>query len=133
MDSLLGSIGKELSTEELDELEKQWRQMEEEVEAKQHLTAPITKKMTVTILQGFFGLLNQALDYMEEMDTDHEQAGLTRRRMLAEAAHYNQLLYEKRREAMQSNLNSFFRRKTSLPEASASNEPITSDEPPDLI
>ena len=86
--------------------------------------------MTVKILQGFFGLLNQALDYMEEMDPDYERVGLRRHRMLAEAAHYEQLLYEKRREAMQSTLDSFFRRKTSLPEASASNELITSDEPP---
>ena len=33
VDGLLESIGKELSTEELDELEKQRRQLEEEVEA----------------------------------------------------------------------------------------------------
>ena len=33
MDGQLESIGKELSTEELDELEKQRRQLEEEVEA----------------------------------------------------------------------------------------------------
>ena len=65
--------------------------------AKQHPMAP--PKMTVKILQGFFGLLNQKLDYIE-MDPDYEWAGLTRHRMLAEAAHYEHLLYEKRREAM---------------------------------
>ena len=85
--------------------------------------------MTVKILQGFFGLLNQALDYMEEMDPNYERAGLKRRRMLSKAAHYKQPLYDKRREDMQSSLDSSFRRKTSLPEASASDEPLTSDEP----
>ena len=129
VDSLLESITEELSMEELDELEKQRCQLEEEVEAEQHPTAPPMKKMTVKILQGVFGLLNQVLDYMEEMDPDYEQAGLTRCRMLAGASHYEQLLYEKRREAMQSTLNSIFKREASLPEASASNEPLTSDEP----
>ena len=36
VDSLLETIGEELSKEELDELEKQRRQLEEEVEAEQH-------------------------------------------------------------------------------------------------
>ena len=126
MGSLLESIGKELLTEELDELEKQWCQLEEEVDAEQHPTAPVTKKMTVKILQGFFGLLNQVLDYIEEMDPDYERAGLTRRRMLTEAAHYEQLLYEKRRKAMQSTLDSSFKRKNSqrlLPATSLSPAP----------
>ena len=41
-DSLLETIGEELSTKELDKLEKQWCQLEEEVEAEQHPTAPST-------------------------------------------------------------------------------------------
>ena len=93
------------------------------MEAEQHSTAPQTKKMTIKFLQGFFGLLNEALDYMEEMDPDYKQAGLTRHRMLAEASHYEQLLYEKRREAMQSTLDNFFKRKAPLPEASARDPP----------
>ena len=121
MDSLFESI-----VEELDELEKQRLQL---VEAEQHPTAPVTKKMTVKIPQRFFGLLHQALDYIDQTNPDYKRAELTRRRMLAETAHYKQLLYEKRREAMQSTLSSFFKRKTSLPEASASKEPLTSDKP----
>ena len=82
MDSLLESIGEELLTEELEELEKQWRQLEEEVEAEQHPTVPQSKQMTVKILQSFYGLLNQVLDYMEEMDPENERVGLVRRRHL---------------------------------------------------
>ena len=124
VNSLLESIG-----EELDELEKQWRQLEEEVEADQHPTAPSTKQLTGKILQHFLGIMNQGLDYLEEADRYYERAGLTRRRVMANLAHYEQLLYEKRREAMQATFNVFFR-KASLPEASASDEPHTSNEPP---
>ena len=53
MDSLLESIGEELSMEELEELEKQHYQLEEEVEAEQHPTAPPTKQLMVPILQLF--------------------------------------------------------------------------------
>ena len=55
VDSLLETIGEELSKEDLDELEKQRRRLEEEVEAEQHPTAPsTTKHLTVKILQCFF-------------------------------------------------------------------------------
>ena len=83
IDSLLESIG-----EELDELEKQRRLLEKEVEAEQHPTAPVTKTLTLSILQHFFGTLNDTLNYLEEVDLDYEQAGLTRHKMLANAAHY---------------------------------------------
>ena len=66
------------------------------MEAEQHPTAPQPKQMAVKILQDFYGLLNQALDYME-MDPDNERVGLVRRRMLAEASCYEHLLCEKRR------------------------------------
>ena len=62
MDSLLESISEELLTEELEDLEKQRRQLEEEVEAEQHPTAQQTKQMTVEILQGFYTLLNKTLE-----------------------------------------------------------------------
>ena len=126
---MLESIGEELSTEELHELEKQRCQLEEEVEAEQHPTTPVTKKLTLSILQRFFGVLNDTLDYLEEVGPDYKRAGLTRHRMLANAAYYEQLLLEKRREATQATLDSFFRRKTSLPAASASDKPLTSNEP----
>ena len=64
VDSLLETIGEELSTEKLDELEKQGHQLEEEVEAEQHLTVPPTKQLTVKILQRFIGIMNQGLDYL---------------------------------------------------------------------
>ena len=87
IDSLLETIG-----EELNELEKQRRQLEEEVEAEQHPMAPsMTKQLTVKILQLFYGLINQA---MEEVDPDVERVGLSRRRMMSDLAHYEHL-YEK--------------------------------------
>ena len=45
VNSLLDAIGEELSTEELDELEKQRYQLEEEVEARQHPMSPSTTKV----------------------------------------------------------------------------------------
>ena len=123
VDSLLESVSEELSMEELDELEKQRRQFEEKVEAEQYPTAPLTMK----ILQCFSGIMNQGLNYLEEVDPDYEWAGLMKRRVMANLAHYEQLFY-KRREATQATLNAFFR-KASLPEASASDEPQTSDKP----
>ena len=113
--------------EELDELEKQRHQLEEEVENEQHSTAPLTKQLSMKILQRFLGIMTQGLDYLEEVDPDYQWAGLMRRRVMANLAH-EQLLYEMRREATQATLDAFFR-KASLPEASASNEPPTSDEP----
>ena len=57
------TIGEELSTEEFDELEKQRRQLEEEVEAQQQPTAPsMMKQLTVKILQRFYRMLNDVMD-----------------------------------------------------------------------
>ena len=76
VNSLLETIGEELSTEDLDELEKQRRQLEE-VEAEQHPTAPsTTKQLTVKILQHFYKRLNDVMDYLEKVDPDIEWAGL---------------------------------------------------------
>ena len=111
MDSLLESIGEELSKEEPEELEKQWCQLEEEVEAEQLPTAPLIKQMTVTILQGFYALLHNTLDYMEEMDPDYEWLGLKRCRVLDELSCYEHLLHEKRRASMQSTLDSWVKKK----------------------
>ena len=124
VDSLLESIG-----EELDELEKQQHQLGEEVEAEQHPMAPLTtKQLTVIILQRYFGIINQGMDHLEEVDPDFERAGIARRRAMADLAHYKHLLYEKKREATQATLDAFFSR-VSLPEVSANEEPHTSDEP----
>ena len=87
MDGLLESIGEELSTEDLEELEKQWRQLEE-VEAGQQPAAPQMKAMMIEVLQGFYTLLHQTLAYMENMDPDCEQSGLIKHKMLADAAYY---------------------------------------------
>ena len=62
---LLETISEELSTEELDELEKQWRQLEEEVEAQQQPLAPsTTKQLMVNILQCFYAKLSDTTDYL---------------------------------------------------------------------
>ena len=69
------------------------------------------------------------MDYLEEVDSDVEQAGLSTRKLMSDLAHYKQLLYEKRREATQATLDAFFS-KVLLPEASASDEPHNREEPP---
>ena len=74
-------------------------------------------------------MLNDMMDYLEEVDHDVEWAGLSRRKVMANLAHYERLLYEKRREATQAIPDAFFSR-VLLPEASASDEPHTSEEPP---
>ena len=68
VDSLLETISEELSTEDLDELEMQQRQLEEEVEAEQQPLAPsTTKHLTVKMLQRFYAMLSQKMDYLEEV------------------------------------------------------------------
>ena len=119
----LDSTGEELMTEDLKDLEKQQRQLEEEVEAGQQPTAP-QMEMTIKILQRFHGLLHQTMDYMENTDPDFERSGLKRRQVMEIMAYYEDLLSGRRRKAMQSTLDCFFKKKkSSLPEASATNEP----------
>ena len=60
-------------------------------------------------LWRFFTIVNQAMDHLEEIDPIVEQAGLTRCKVAADLVHYDQLLYEKRREASQATLDAFFR------------------------
>ena len=75
-------------------------------------------------------MLNDTLDYLEEVNPDYELAGLARCRVMANLAHYEQMVSEKRRASMQSTLDSWFKKKKpSHPEASATDEPITSEEP----
>ena len=77
VDSQLQTIDEELSTEDLDELEKQQRQLEEEAEAEQQPTMPSTMRhLMVKTLQRFYTMLSQTMDYLEEIDPDVEQAGL---------------------------------------------------------
>ena len=83
-------------------------QLEEEAEAEQHPTEPLTKQMIIDILQAFHSLLNQTMDYMGNIDPDYERAGLNRRRVMAVPAYYEDLLQEKSKKAMQSTLDSFF-------------------------
>ena len=121
--SLLETTGEELSTEDLDEREKQQRQLGREVEAEPQPTAPSkTRHLTVTILQRFYAMLSQTTDYLKEIDHDVKQTGPDRHKVLSD-----QMLYEKRKEASQATLDAFFS-KASLPEASANDEPPTSEE-----
>ena len=87
------------------------------------------RHLTVKGLQRFFAIVNQATDHLVEIDPDVEWAGLMRRKVAADLKHYDQPLYEKRREALQVTLDAFFG-KASFLEASASNEPPSSNEPP---
>ena len=59
------------------------------------------------------------MDYMDNMDPDFERSGLKRQQVMEIMAYYEELLSEKRRKAMQSTLDRFFKKKkSSLPEAS---------------
>ena len=73
----------------------------------------------LSILQRFFGMLNKTLDYLEEVNPDYKWAGLARRMMRADAAHYEQLLLEKRREATEATLDFSSSRNVSLPPSSS--------------
>ena len=65
--------------------------------------------------------LNDTMDYLE-IDPNVERAGLARHKVAVDLAQYDQLLYEKRRDACQATLRDFFLT-ASCPEAPANNEP----------
>ena len=104
VESPLKSIGKELTTEDLEDLEQQRRRLEEELEAGQHPEMPQTKEMTITILQECFASMTHSLDLMENMDPDCERLGMKRRKIMEVLAFYDDLL-KKRRNAMQTTLD----------------------------
>ena len=54
--------------------------------------------------------MNSFLDFLEEIDPNVERSGLVRRKVTAVCAPYEQLLYEKRRDAQQSRIDKFFLR-----------------------
>ena len=125
VESLLESIGEELTTEDLDDLEQQWRRLEE-LEAGQQPETP-QRKMTIAVLQEFFAMMTRTINFMENMDPDCKRSGLKRQKIMEVLAFYDDLL-KKRRNAMQATLDRFFKKRSS--EASTtSDEPITSDEP----
>ena len=76
-------------------------------------------------------MLYDMMDYLEEVDPDVEWAGLSRHKAMSNLAHHEQL-YVKKRKAIQATLDAFFLR-VSLSEASASDKPHTSEEPPTFI
>ena len=93
VDFLLQTIGEKLSTEDLDELENQRRQLEEVVEAQQQPMAPsTTKHLTMKSLQHLYTKLNDTMDYLEEINPNVEWVGLARRKVAAEPTQYDQLL-----------------------------------------
>ena len=92
------------------------------------MAASTTKHQTVKSLQRFFGTVNLAMDYLEEIDPNVKRAGLMRHKVAAVLPQDYQLLYEKRRDKSLATLDAFFS-KASLLEASASDEPPTRDEP----
>ena len=125
VESLLESIGKELTTEELDDLEQQRRRLEEEIEAGQQPETPQRKEMTIKLLQESFASMSHSLDLMENMDC--KRSGLKRRKIMEVLAFYDDVLKKKRRTAMQTTLDRFFRKKSGA--STTSEEPVTSDDP----
>ena len=97
VESLLELIGEELTTEDLEDLEQQRRQLEEELEAGQQPQTPQRKEMTITILQ-FFASMTHSLD-LENMDPDCERSGLKRRKIMEFLEFYDDLK-KRRRNAM---------------------------------
>ena len=70
------------------------------------------------------------MDCIENIDPDFERSGLKRQQVMEIMAYYEDLLSEKRRKAMQSTLDHFFKKKkSSLPGSSATDEPLTNYEP----
>ena len=128
MESLLELIGEELTTEELDDLEQQRRRLEEEIESGQQPEMPQWKEMTIKLLQEFFASMSHSLDLMENMDPSCERSGLKRRKIMEVLAFYDDVLKKKRRTAMQTTLDRFFRKKSSGASIT-SDEPVTSDDP----
>ena len=122
VDSLLESIGEELTTEDLEDLEQQRHRLEEEVEAGQQEETPQRREMTIPLLQKFLGMLNDALNVMEEIDPDCQRSGLKRRRIMEEVKFYEDLLQKKRRSAMQTTLDRFFKT-SSTPASTSIDEP----------
>ena len=85
------------------------------MEAHQQPMAPsTTKHLTVKSLQHLYAMLNETMNHLEEIDPNVKQAGLARRKVAAELAQYDQLLYEKRREACQATLDTFFSKTSHL-------------------
>ena len=120
--SLLESIGEELTTDDLEDLEQQRRRLEEDAKAGQQPETPQRKEMTIPLLQEFLASINHSLDLLEEMDPDCERSGLKRRRIQDEITFYEDLLKKKRRNARQSTLDRFFQ-KTSAQASTSSDEP----------
>ena len=82
------------------------------------------KQLTVKNLQEFQRRISSALSYLEEIDPNVERSGMVRRKITAACTQYDQLLYEKRRDAQQSRIDTFFRR---TPRQSCSeDEPVAS-------
>ena len=109
---LLESINEELTAEDLHELEQERVQLEEQVEAAAVATptAASTKQLTVKNLQEMQRRMHSFLDFLEEIDPNVERSGLVRRKVTAVCAPYEQLMYEKRRDAQQSRIDKFFLR-----------------------
>ena len=76
VESLLESIGEELTMEDLDNLEQQRRRLEEELEVGQQPEMLQRKEMTIAVLQEFFAMMTRTMDFMENMDPDCERSGL---------------------------------------------------------
>ena len=112
VNELLEAINEELTAEELQEVEDERIRLEEQVEASTASTSsPVTtKQLTVKHLQEFQRRINSALSYLEEIDPNVERSGMVRRKITAAVAQYDQLLYEKRRDAQQSRIDKFFLR-----------------------
>ena len=81
--------------------------------------------MTIPLLQQFLTSMSKSLDLLEELDPDCERSGLKRRKIQDEIFFYEDLLKKRRRNAMQSILGRFLKKKAST----TSDEPITVDEP----
>ena len=125
---LLESINEELTVEELQELEDQRIHLEEQVEAgakgESSCSSPATKQLTIKNLQEFQRRINSALSFLEDIDPNVERSGLVRRKVSAACSTYDQLLYEKRRDAQQTRIDKFFLR--SPRQSFSEDEPVPS-------
>ena len=126
VNSLLLSIGEELLVEELEELEQQQCQLEEEVERESTLMEVSMMHLTVKNLQELFEMFNGTMDYMEDLNPNVEPTGITRHKVTAFMAQYEQLPSEKRRDANQAKLDTFRRPLLDEPRPSMSRDSSSS-------
>nr|XP_033817702.1 tigger transposable element-derived protein 1-like isoform X1 [Geotrypetes seraphini] len=103
---LLASRGKELSNEDLIELEKQMEAVEENGE----LDMPEQKKFTTKELAEAFRLIEAGMAKLEEQDPNTERFTKVYRAVSKDLSCYKAIYNEKKKRSLQSSLDAYFKK-----------------------